>query len=189
MSAFETYFQEQTALLQQIPPAQLEAVLSILERARAEQRTIFVFGNGGSASTAAHFCADLSKNTRRAHLPHFRVLCLNDNMAMFSAYGNDEGYESVFAEPLKNLAQRGDVALAISASGNSPNVLRGIETANALGLTTIGFAGFDGGKLNSTAQMCIVVPSASYEHIEDLHLMFCHALVATIKQKYPAVTT
>jgi D-sedoheptulose 7-phosphate isomerase len=186
MNAFDAYFDAHVRLRDQIPVAPLDAVLDILERARAEGRHIFVFGNGGSATTASHFAADLSKNTRRAHLPHFRVTCLNDNMAMFSAYANDEGYDSVFAEPLKTLARAGDVAIAISASGNSPNVLRAVETANALGLRTIGFAGFEGGKLAQLAQHCIVIPSASYEQIEDVHLMLCHALVATLKQKYPA---
>ncbi len=186
MNPFDTYFDESVRLRAQIPVSELAPVLEWLERARVEQRHVFVFGNGGSASAASHFAADLSKNTRRAYLPHFRVTCLNDNMAMFSAYGNDEGYDSVFAEPLKTLARAGDIAIAISASGNSPNVLRAVEAANALGLHTIGFAGFDGGKLGQLAQRCIIIPSTAYEHIEDAHLMLCHALVATLKQKYPA---
>lgn len=185
MNPFDAYFDESVRLRAQIPVSELAPVLEWLERARAEERHIFVFGNGGSAATASHFAADLSKNTRRAYLPHFRVTCLNDNMAMFSAYGNDEGYDSVFAEPLKTLARAGDIAIAISASGNSPNVLRAVETANALGLHTVGFAGFDGGKLGQLAQRCIIIPSTAYEHIEDAHLMLCHALVAALKQKYP----
>lgn len=187
MNPFDAYFNAQSELALQTPRAALDTILAILERARAEQHHIFVFGNGGSASTASHFAADLSKNTRRTHLPHFRVTCLNDNMALLSAYGNDEGYDSVFVEPLRSLASPGDVALAISASGNSPNVVRALQAANERGLTTIGFAGFTGGKLQALAQHSIVVPSSSYEQVEDLHLMLCHALVATIKQKYPAV--
>jgi len=188
MNFFDAYFDEHRQLVSQIPTAHLQPILEILERARAERRHIFVFGNGGSASAASHFAADLSKNTRRAHLSPLRVTCLNDNMALFSAYGNDEGYDSVFAEPLRAYADAGDVAIAISASGNSPNVVRAIQTANELGLTTIALTGFNGGKLNALAQHCIVVPSQTYEHIEDLHLMFCHALVFTLKQKYPAQT-
>ncbi len=186
MNYFDAYFDEQRKLIAQIPTDRLPPILEILERARAERRHIFVFGNGGSASAASHFAADLGKNTRRAQLPHFRVTCLNDNMALFSAYGNDEGYDSVFAEPLRAHANAGDVAIAISASGNSPNVVRAIETARELGLTTVALTGFRGGKLNALAQYCIVVPSESYEHIEDLQLMFCHALVLALKQKYPA---
>jgi D-sedoheptulose 7-phosphate isomerase len=185
MDSFVNYFNEQHSLLEQTPLAALAAILETLERARVERRHIFVFGNGGSASTASHFAADLGKNTVRSHMPRFQVTCLNDNMAIFSAYANDEGYECVFAEPLISLSDPGDVALAISASGNSPNILRAVQAANERGLTTIGFAGMSGGKLRELAQHCIVVPSNSYEHIEDVHLMLCHALVATIKQKHP----
>lgn len=185
MNPFESYFSEQVELVRQTPAAALNTILEILERARAERRHIFVFGNGGSASTASHFAADLGKNTVRAHLPRFRVTCLNDNMPMFSAYANDEGYDSVFVEPLISFAEPGDVAIAISASGNSPNIVRAVQAANERGVTTIGLAGFTGGKLQALAQHCIVVPSFSYEHVEDLHLMFCHALIATIKARAP----
>ncbi|MBI4674386.1 MAG: SIS domain-containing protein [Chloroflexi bacterium] len=185
MNPIEFYFSEQLELVRQTSTATLHTILEILERARAERRHIFVFGNGGSASTASHFAADLGKNTVRSHMPRFQVTCLNDNMAIFSAYANDDGYDSVFAEPLISLADPGDVAIALSASGNSPNVVRAVQAANERGVTTIGFAGFTGGKLQALAQHCIVIPSFSYEHVEDLHLMLCHALVATIKQKYP----
>lgn len=185
MNPFDDYFAEQKTLLDAIPRDTLDEILGILERARDERKHIFVFGNGGSASTASHFAADLGKNTVRSHMPRFLVTCLNDNMSRFSAYANDEGYESVFSEPLITYAHPGDVVVAISASGNSPNVLRALEAADDLGLTTIGLAGMSGGKLRQLAQYCIVVPSDSYEHVEDLHLMMCHTLVATIKQKYP----
>lgn len=185
MNLFETYFDQQHRLLEETPTTALGAILEILEHARVERRHIFVFGNGGSASTASHFAADLGKNTVRSHMPRFQVTCLNDNVAIFSAYANDDGYDSVFAEPLISLSDPGDVAIAISASGNSPNVLRALEAANERGLVTIGLAGMTGGKLKALAQHCIVVPSESYEHIEDVHLMLCHALVATIKEKHP----
>jgi D-sedoheptulose 7-phosphate isomerase len=187
MDPLQNYFSEQQSLVASVPTETLQVVLDILETARAERRRIFVFGNGGSASTASHFAADLGKNTVRSHMPRFQITCLNDNMAIFSAYGNDDGYESVFAEPLLSHASAGDVAIAISASGNSPNILRAIQVANENGLTTIGFAGMSGGKLAQSAQHAIVVPSQSYEHIEDVHLMLCHALVAVIKQRHPEV--
>ncbi len=185
MNPLSLYVQAQQKILAQLEIETFTTILEILERARLERRHIFVFGNGGSASTASHFAADLSKNTVRSHLPRFQVTCLNDNMAIFSAYANDEGYECVFVEPLLSLSAPGDVVLAISASGNSPNVLRAMQVANERGLVTLGLTGMAGGKLKHLAQHCIVVPSDSYEHIEDIHLMLCHALVATIKQKYP----
>lgn len=185
MNPLDLYFQEQSALAESTPRIELETILEILERARLERRHIFVFGNGGSASTSSHFAADLGKNTVRAHLPRFQVTCLNDNMAILSAYANDVGYDAVFVEPLISHCRASDVAIGISASGNSPNVVRAIQTANECGLTTIGLSGMDGGKLKELAHHCIVVPSQSYEHIEDIHLMLCHALVSTIKQRNP----
>jgi len=186
MNQTAIYLQEQQALVARFDTTTLDVILEILERARLDHRHIFIFGNGGSASTASHFAADLGKNTVRSHMPRFQVTCLNDNMAIFSAYANDDGYDSVFVEPLLSLADAGDIALAISASGNSPNVTRAIQAANERGIITIGLAGMSGGKLAQLAQHSIVVPSQSYEHIEDAHLMLCHALVATLKQKYPA---
>jgi D-sedoheptulose 7-phosphate isomerase len=185
MEPMDNYFDDQLEILRQTPRAPLEPILDLLERARAQRRHIFVFGNGGSASTASHFAADLVKNTVRSHMPRFMVTCLNDNIATFSAYANDDGYECVFAEPLISLSDPGDVAIAISASGNSPNVIRAIRAANERGLITVGLVGMTGGKLKELARHCIVVPSDSYEHIEDIHLMLCHALVATIKTKHP----
>lgn len=185
MNPLDCYFQELAELAQKTPRAELDIILQILERARMERRHIFVFGNGGSSSTASHFAADLGKNTVRAHLPRFQITCLNDNMALLSAYANDVGYECVFAEPLISHAKAGDVAIALSASGNSPNVLRAIAAANERGLITIGLAGMNGGKLQELAQHCVVVPSQAYEQIEDVHMMLCHALIATIKQRNP----
>lgn len=185
MDLLSTYFTEQHTLLDATPTETLATILDILEQARIDRRRIFVFGNGGSASTASHFAADLGKNTVRSHMPRFQIACLNDNVAIFSAYANDDGYECVFAEPLLSHATAGDVVIAISASGNSPNVLRAIRVANEQKLVTIGLAGMTGGGLAELAQHCIVVPSNSYEHIEDLHLMLCHALVAAIKQRHP----
>lgn len=184
MNPLDQYFSDQQELLAQAPRETLAVVLDMLERARMERRHVFVFGNGGSASTATHFAADLGKNTVRPHLPRFKVIALHDNPALFSAYANDEGYDRVFAEPLISLSEPGDIALAFSASGNSPNVLRGLEAANARGLTTIAFGGMKGGAMKDLAQYSIIVPSDSYEHIEDLHLMLCHALIYALKLRH-----
>jgi D-sedoheptulose 7-phosphate isomerase len=140
-------------------------------------------GNGGSASTASHFVCDLAKNTRHEGLPHFRVIGLTDNMAIFSAYANDEGYESVFAQQLANLVQPKDVVIAISASGNSQNVLNAIEEAQKHDAFTIGFTGFDGGRLGQMVNINIHVKSNIIEHVEDIHLMLEHIIVKTIKER------
>lgn len=176
MDPLDQYFADQLALITQPWREPLNAVLALLERARAERRHIFVFGNGGSATTATHFACDLGKGTVRPNLPRFKVTALHDNLAMFSAYANDQGYDRVFAEPLISLAEPGDIAIGFSVSGTSPNVLRALEVANARGLVTVAFAGRDGGAMKSLAHYAIVVPSPHYGHVEDLHLMMTHAL-------------
>jgi D-sedoheptulose 7-phosphate isomerase len=140
-------------------------------------------GNGGSASTASHFACDLGKNTVIAGQPRFRVLALTDNMAMFSAYANDNGYESVFAEQLANLVNPQDVVIAISASGNSPNVLKAIKLATQTGATTIGLTGFNGGHLGKLVDIEIRVPSSLIEQVEDVHLMLEHLIVTAIRER------
>lgn len=138
-------------------------------------------GNGGSASTASHFVCDLAKNTRHPGLPHFRVIGLTDNMAIFSAYANDEGYENVFTTQLANLVEAGDIVIAISASGNSANVLKAVEEARNHAAVTIGFTGFDGGRLGSLVDVQVHVNSHIIEHVEDIHLALEHMIVKTLK--------
>lgn len=154
-----------------------------LQKARMEGRQVFIMGNGGSASTATHFVCDLAKNTRRAGLPHFRVIGLTDNMAIFSAYANDEGYESVFAKQLANLINPGDVVIGISASGNSANVINGMLEAKNHAAVTMAFTGFDGGRLGPMVDLNLHVRSNIIEHVEDIHLMLEHMIVLTIKQQ------
>lgn len=157
-------------------------VVDILREARVSGRQVFIMGNGGSASTASHFVCDLAKNTRRDDLPHFRVIGLTDNMAMFSAYANDEGYEHVFEAQLANLIDPGDIVIGISASGNSKNVLNAVVLAKQHGAATIGFTGFDGGRLRTLVDTNIHVESNVIEHVEDIHLMLEHMIVKTLKE-------
>lgn len=172
----DQYLAEQVQVIAQTPRDKIPEILALLERAREERRHIFLFGNGGSGSTASHFACDLGKGTIRADKPRFKVTALHDNLATFSAYANDQGYDRVFAEPLITLSEPGDIAIAFSGSGNSPNVLRGLETANARGLHTIGLSGFNGGAVRELAQISLIVPSQHMGQIEDVHLMLTHAL-------------
>ena len=164
-------------------------VVDILQEARVSGRQVFIMGNGGSASTATHFVCDLAKNTRRDELPHFRVIGLTDNMAMFSAYANDEGYERVFEAQLDNLIDPGDIVIGISASGNSKNVLNAMTLAQQRRAVTIGFTGFDGGHLRSLVDVNIHVDSPVIEHVEDIHLMLEHMIVKTLKENLAPRTT
>ena len=175
------YVDEAHGLLDKLPLDAIGQTVQVLQATRLERRQVFIFGNGGSASTATHFVCDLAKNTKRKGMPYFRAISLTDNMAEFSAYANDEGYENVFLQPLTNLLEPGDVAIGISASGNSMNVIRAIEYAKEIGSTTIGFTGFDGGDLASIVDINLHVDCSSYEQVEDLHLMFEHMIVKALK--------
>jgi len=166
-----------------LPADRIARTIDVLHSARLIGRQIFIMGNGGSASTASHFVCDLSKNTRREGWPHYKVIGLTDNMAIFSAYANDEGYENVFARQLTNLIGRGDIVIGISASGNSQNVLNAMSEAKKFDATTIAFTGFDGGRLGSKVDIHIHVASNIIEHVEDIHLMLEHMIVRILKER------
>jgi D-sedoheptulose 7-phosphate isomerase len=186
MDHIKDYINGLQQTMDQLPRQLIADVIEILHEARIQGSQVFIMGNGGSASTASHFVCDLAKNTRRMNLPHFRVIGLTDNMAIFSAYANDEGYESVFAQQLANLVRPGDVIIGISASGNSKNVLNAIAEAKKHNVKTIGFTGFDGGFLGQMVDINIHVKSDVIEYVEDIHLMLEHMIVKTIKdQSHP----
>jgi D-sedoheptulose 7-phosphate isomerase len=167
--------------MNELPKENIVSVIELLEAARLDGRQIFIMGNGGSASTATHFVCDLAKNTRKNGLPHFKVIGLTDNMALFSAYANDEGYENVFSQQLANLVVPGDIVIGISASGNSKNVLNAIALAKTCNATVVGFTGFDGGQLAQMVDLNVHVNSSIIEHVEDIHLMLEHMIVKALK--------
>ncbi|MCI4350535.1 MAG: SIS domain-containing protein [Thermoplasmata archaeon] len=160
-------------------------IVPVLLAARAAGRTIYFFGNGGSASTASHFVVDIGKATIRGDGRRFKCVALVDNVESVTAWANDAEYAKVFSEQLKTLAQMGDVAVGISGSGNSPNVLRAVEMARSMGLSTIGLSGLGGGKLKEMVDISIVVPSNSMQHTEDVHLLICHLLTAYLRDEAP----
>lgn len=183
MKQIKNYISGLQHTMDQLPLQLIVDVIDILSEARLKRNQVFIMGNGGSAATASHFVCDLAKNTRREGLPHFRVIGLTDNMAIFSAYANDEGYENVFSQQLANLAQPGDVIIGISASGNSKNVLNAIDEARRRNVKTIGFTGFDGGLLGQMVDVNIHVKSDIIEHVEDIHLMLEHIIIKAIKEQ------
>jgi len=183
MENIQNYISTLHQTIDQLPQELIAEVIKILQRARMQRSQVFIMGNGGSASTATHFVCDLAKNTRHTGLPHYRAIGLTDNMAIFSAYANDEGYENVFAKQLANLIQPGDVVIGISASGNSQNVLNAIQEARRDSVTTIAFTGFDGGHLGKMVDVNIHVKSNIIEHVEDIHLMLEHMIVKAIKDQ------
>jgi D-sedoheptulose 7-phosphate isomerase len=169
--------------LSRIDPAEVRALADAIYHCYEHRRLVFLVGNGGSGSNASHFCEDLGKGTlTRADFDNdrkkrLRVLSLTDNTPYILAWGNDEGFERVFVEQLKNLAGPGDLLIAISGSGNSPNVLRAVEWANRHGLVTFGCTGFGGGKLRQLAQHGLHVPLEDMGIVESIHLTAFHWVV------------
>ncbi len=166
-------------LLRALDTLDLDAVgraIEILKEARDKQRHVFVCGNGGSASTASHFVTDMVKGASFEREARFRIIALTDSMATITAYSNDVGYDCIFAEQLKNFAGPDDVFMAISGSGNSPNVVCAMEYANKMGCKTIALTGRDGGKLGPMANLQIRVGEPHMGRIEDGHLIVCHMI-------------
>lgn len=184
----ETYFSDLKKIIDALPRETILRVFEKLDECQRNESTLFVFGNGGSAATAQHMVCDMGKNTRGTHKPRLRVVGLSDNMAVISAYANDEGYERVFAEQVISLGRAGDTALAISGSGNSPNVLEGIKAAKEKGMFTIGLTGFSGGKLKELVDLALVVPVTDMEQIEDVHMILDHLITGLLRgRRYNAV--
>jgi len=177
VNAFPQFYKSQ--VLKAIETIDLEKVaqaIEILSRAREEGRRIFVCGNGGSAATASHFVCEMVKGASYGKAARFRIMALTDSMATITAYSNDVGYECVFAEQLKNFAEPGDVVMAFSGSGNSPNVVRAVEYGNAVGCRTIALTGRDGGKLGPMAELNLQVSAPHMGRIEDAHMIVMHMM-------------
>jgi D-sedoheptulose 7-phosphate isomerase len=175
--------------LLQIDPAAVETLADSIHDCYLAGRFVFVIGNGGSGSNASHLCEDLGKGTlRREDLDNdarkrLRILSLTDNTPYILAWGNDEGFERVFVEQLKNLASPGDLLIAISGSGNSPNVLRAVEWANTHGLKTFGCTGYSGGKLRALAHQNLHVPLDDMGLVESIHLTAFHWVVDNLHRR------
>ena len=176
MSFPEHYKAKLARAIETIDLAGVDRAIAMLARARSENRRIFVFGNGGSASTASHFATDMVKGASYGRAKRFRIMALTDSLPTLTAYSNDVSYECVFVEQLKNFAEPGDVAIAVSGSGNSPNVLRAVEYANSIGCHTIGLSGRDGGTLGKLVELNLHVADPHMGRIEDGHMIILHMI-------------
>jgi D-sedoheptulose 7-phosphate isomerase len=183
MDGISRYIQDLQGSLADMPLDDIRQVIAVLHYARLDGRQVFTMGNGGSAATASHFANDLCKGAAVPDLPLFRAIALTDNMSLFSAYANDLGYEHVFAKQLSNHVHKGDVVIGISGKGFSSNVLRALEMARSVQAVTIGFTGFDGGKLKDLVDICVLVPSYSMEQVEDLHLVMEHLMCTCLRDR------
>ncbi len=176
------YFQELGGLIPQLPYGDLSSIVSVF-LAVAEQRTVFVFGNGGSAASASHMMCDMNKGTSDiAYQQAPKVMALTDNVALMSAWANDCGYEQIFSEQLKTFIKPRDVAFAISTSGDSPNVVLALKTAREYGALTIGLAGCQGGRMKELCDVCAVVPSDNIRVIEDIHQAMMHSIFTAVRE-------
>jgi D-sedoheptulose 7-phosphate isomerase len=177
MEAFvKDYIEGSLKLLAALDAKAVGRIIAEFGKARDQDKRIYAIGNGGSASTASHFVVDMGKGASIGREKRFKTIPLTDNMEWITALSNDLSYADVFVEQLKNFAEPGDVLLAISGSGNSENVLRAVKYANEVGCVTIGFTGFEGGKLNAMVDHGIVVPSDHMGRIEDIHVILQHMI-------------
>lgn len=160
----------------------LEAI-ELIRKARDEDQTVFIMGNGGSAATSSHFVSDLAKGTIVDGEKRFRAIALTDNIPLITAWSNDSDYSDIFAEQLKNLLRPGDIVIGISGSGNSKNVLKAIDYASKNGAKTIGFVGYDGGKLKNMVDVCILADIHYMQKAEDVHMLLEHMLTSAIRER------
>lgn len=158
-------------------------VQEVLLEAWRRERMIFIAGNGGSASTASHMANDLNKGAIVDGQPRFRAIALTDNVPLITAWGNDTAYHRVFVEQMINFLKPGDVFVAISGSGNSPNIIAALQWAREAGAVTVGLTGRDGGRLRTLTDVSVVVPADVMEHIEDVHLVMAHALCTSLRSR------
>jgi D-sedoheptulose 7-phosphate isomerase len=182
MERIKQYLEEMKAAIDQIPMDRFDQIVDILHQARLNGQQVFIMGTGGSASAASHFVCDLAKGTRNQGWPHFRAIGLTDNVAILTAFANDEGYENALAGQLANLLRPNDVVFAISCSGNSPNVIKAVELANRSGAVTIGLTGRKGGQLATLCRVNISAQADAIQQQEDIHLMLCHMISVALNE-------
>ena len=182
MESINRYFSELERMVQAISLPHLEAVLHVLEEAYGSGHRIFIMGNGGSAATASHFALDLAKNTIMPGAPRLKAISLTDHVPLITAWSNDTAYEHIFSEQLANMIEPGDVAIGISASGNSPNVINALNLAKQYRASTIGLLGGSGGKIKDMVDAYVLAPGQNIEQEEDAHMILAHVITRHMRE-------
>jgi D-sedoheptulose 7-phosphate isomerase len=182
---FSKYLSYLAKSLDVIKAEEIDSMISHIYKAYEKQNMIFVIGNGGSAANASHFAQDLAKGTKTKDdiSKRIKALSLTDNLSFISALGNDEGFESIFEQQLKTFASKGDLLIAISGSGNSPNIIKAVDWANDNGVTTIGVTGFDGGLLRKINKISLHIQLDDMFTVESIHSIILHYVVIELKKK------
>ena len=181
--AIGDYLKGLRSCLDELSQQDIDGIVDIIFNAYKDAKQVFIMGNGGSATTASHFARDLQIGAAVAGKPRIRAVSLTDNVAVITALANDMDYDSIFKEQLIGQLNEGDVVIGISASGNSPNVLKAMEFARSRGAVTVGLIGFGGGKLKALTQKCIVLSSKDYGQVEDTHLVLDHIVSYLVKER------
>lgn len=181
----ESYLETAAALCSVVAVDEVSRVIDLFEQAYHRGQTIFIFGNGGSAAGASHFAEDLTKGTiaSPSQCRRLRTISLTDNVAHILALANDLGYETIFEQQLAGLGVSGDIAVGISGSGNSENVLAAIRYANDHGITTVGLTGYDGGRLRPLVKLPIHVPSYDMGLVECIHCVVMHLITTALRER------
>lgn len=179
---FQAYTNRLTGLLNDLDKDAIAATIDAIEQCSQRGNTLFSMANGGSAATASHLVNDLVAGCFLDDKPRLRTLCLTDNVATVTALGNDAGFDHIFSHQLRVHMRPGDVVLAMSVSGNSENLIQAVDYANANGATTIGYAGFDGGRLAEKCQISVVIPTTKDEYgpVEDVFNILGHVAITYI---------
>lgn len=172
----EDYISEQKSALESIPVGEVESVINDFRNALKEDRQIFVFGNGGSATNASHFVTDLGKSSSDNTYRRFRCFSLNESISWVTAIGNDYAYEDIYQRQLENYARPGDIVMVLSVSGNSPNLVKAIEWCKKQNIYTIALGGAKKGRLAELADKVITINSTHYGRVEDCHMHICHMI-------------
>lgn len=176
MNHFEMYMEKEIEMIKMLDASVLQAAAEAILQTYHNGNTIYICGNGGSGASASHITGDYLKGASYGLDKRFRFVCLSDNMTAMMAISNDLSYEEVFIEPLKNFAQKGDLFIGISGSGNSVNVVKAMQYAIDSGLTTIAMSGFKGGKIKDMAHISIYTPINDMQITEDIHMMSLHMI-------------
>ncbi|MFZ5424779.1 MAG: SIS domain-containing protein [Patescibacteria group bacterium] len=185
----DSYIKGLKTQLDTISPEKVESLVQMMLSTADNCGTIYIAGNGGSAATSSHFVCDIKKTVlgkapKRVKKGRFKVVSLNDNIPLLTAWANDSSYDDVFSEPLLNFAEVDDLFIVITGSGNSKNIVKAVKTAKKLKVKTFGLLGFNGGLCKDLLDDHITIPSNNYGHIEDAHMILVHLVTDYLKQRF-----
>jgi len=182
LETISTYFNELDQMMREISLPHLQRVLQLIEEVYHSGHRIFIMGNGGSAATASHFALDLAKNTIVPGVPRLKAISLTDHVPLITAWSNDTAYEHIFAEQLANMIEPGDVAIGISTSGNSLNVMNAVDLARRSRAYTIGLLGARGGRIKDMVDAYVLAPGKNIEQEEDAHMILAHVITRHMRE-------